>query len=138
MLREGQQSTFPKIKFISNRRKLETVISEGLKRYPSPGISAGIENQKVNGAERRLSLGSQRPWEELPREEAVDLLMDNPEESHELVRGEFDSGQDEALRRRPSQLEELRRQSAVFFDDTDDASHSDEDVGNYQTPTRVG
>jgi hypothetical protein len=136
MLREGQHSTFPKIKFISNRRKLEAVISEGLKRYPSPGISAGVE-QNVNGAERRLSLGSQRPWEELPRDEAVDLLMDNPEENQESVRGEFDK-EEEPLRRRPSQLEELRRQSAVFFDDTDEGSHSEEDVRNYQTPRRVG
>ena len=130
MLHEGQQSAYPKIKFISNRMKLENAIAEGMRKYVNPGprVDWHVDNRKSVTAHTTL-----RPWENAhgPRYERVDLLTDNPSRSSDefVTTEERDTFVDTApeatredrpipsYRRSSSFMQEFRRQSAVFFDD---------------------
>ncbi|KAL1953621.1 hypothetical protein VTO42DRAFT_2539 [Malbranchea cinnamomea] len=153
MLLEGQHSTFPKIKFISNRMRLEKAIAEGVRKYVSPGpdIKWRFEHEKSGIPPHTTS----RTWENAPgsRYEKVDLLTDDPVQSSDAaaapqkrngtttVQREEPGKQDSRLynRRPSSMLKELRRQSAVFFDDDlDDTGPSAEDlVYKDESGTRV-
>ncbi|WEW58282.1 hypothetical protein PRK78_003750 [Emydomyces testavorans] len=143
MLREGQQSTFPKIQFISNRMKLEKVIAEGL-----------VKDQEWAGGERRRDrpVRSRRakrvfPGEERSEQGTVDYLADTASRYRDI------DGQGPDFRnggvskgslsptRRNSVMEELRRQSAVFFDDTDDTMASEDETFHYRgqaSGTKIG
>jgi hypothetical protein len=126
MLREGQQSTFPKIQFINNRMKLEKVIVEGLKR----GLSTGIGQITTP-----LSRPSLPPTDEERRDyHPVDLQTERADRSHQEPQVEGNTQETvksstsrPVSRRRNSVLEEIRRQSAIFFDDTDDTAPSEDD-----------
>lgn len=126
MLREGQHSTFPRIQFINNRMKLEKVIVEGLKRGPSFGavqVTPPFSKQSVP------------PSDEGRRDyHPIDLQTERADKSHperqkdENMRETAKSSTFRpADRRRNSVLEEIRRQSAIFFDDTDDTAPSEDD-----------
>ncbi|KAK2765328.1 hypothetical protein FQN54_008172 [Arachnomyces sp. PD_36] len=92
MLHVGQQSAFPKVMFIKNRMKVEGVIREGLDMFREGGRGGG----------------SSEYMETMDR-----VVPDNDEVLEKMP-------QRPGLRqRRGSMLEEMRRQSAVFFDDTD-------------------
>lgn len=100
MIRAGQRSIFPKLLFIENRMKIERLIEEGLllgKGRVSPSdIRRGNDSPHMHGQALRNSVDSgvrRSSTDDLPL-----LKMDS---------------------RRSSVLEELRRQSGVFFDDTE-------------------
>lgn len=138
MLHEGQRSTFGKIQFIKNRAKIETEIMNGLircsparslGRVPSPILSRRDPNQvryrdggdnhdheHVPGAAMVERLDNTLPErfssnykDESRYLEVPDCVSANSSRSHvsdsDSPRGSF--------------VEELRRQSAVFFDDAD-------------------
>lgn len=146
MIREGQHSTFPKLKFISNRIKLEKAIAEGARRYPTPG--AGAAGSKDEKQKDNIALSVRPPaWGELPgrpaRRETVDFLTDDRSRDKSL---ENDKDKDKAkeehekpyLGRRSSMVEEFRRQAAVFFDDPYDSASHDEDGDLYKGRRKAG
>lgn len=120
MIKTGQRSCWPKVRFIENRLKVERVILEGLRRTSIhrrdevPSTYTGDDGEfeasddetkkTANGtASRRLRL-----------------------KINDLVRGRQDLTSPVGLRRQSSIVEEVRRQSAVFFDD--DVTDVDEEA----------
>ncbi|KAL8682164.1 MAG: hypothetical protein Q9186_001785 [Xanthomendoza sp. 1 TL-2023] len=99
MIRAGQRSTFPKLLFIENRMKIERLIEEGLllaeDRGSSNGTAQGVDSPHMHGQVLRRRAAS-----------AVD--QSSSTDNLPLLRKDD---------RRSSVLEELRRQSGVFFDD---------------------
>ena len=100
MIRAGQRSTFPKLLFIENRMKVERLIEEGLllanDRFSRKDMGREDDSPHMHGQALRKSAESavqRSPTDELP-----------------MLRREDRSS---------SVLEELRRQSGVFFDDTE-------------------
>ncbi|PGH19183.1 hypothetical protein AJ80_04153 [Polytolypa hystricis UAMH7299] len=137
MLQEGQQSTFPKIQFIKNRMKVEKVILDGLKRYTALGEGRHTTATPLPAqSEESIKQGD-------ICQHSVDLLTDrfNPRNYQREADGKWPSspgtltppeevnGQRHRprTRRRNSVIEEIRRQSAVFFDDTDDTFPSEDE-----------
>ncbi|PLB36224.1 patatin-like phospholipase domain-containing protein [Aspergillus candidus] len=105
MLRMGQLSAFPKIQFIKNRLHIETAIARGLDQFAPPG-------------EVRPSL-RYRPRPGAPPQSVV-ADGDVPGGFHgPFTDGDTDSSLEMERPRRGSFLQEMQRQSAVFFDDTD-------------------
>ncbi|KAL8902100.1 MAG: hypothetical protein Q9192_000167 [Flavoplaca navasiana] len=100
MIRAGQRSTFPKLLFIENRMKIERLIEEGLllgKDRVSPSdMRRGNDSPHMHGQALRNSVDSG-----VRRSSTDDLALLKMDD------------------RRSSVLEELRRQSGVFFDDTE-------------------
>ncbi|MCJ1485836.1 hypothetical protein MMC06_006011 [Schaereria dolodes] len=107
MLQVGQQSTFPKLLFIANRMKVERLIEEGLllgrhnENHGKERIIRDDESLHLHGQEMRSS--------------AEDDGLLESDDSNKNPRS-------------PSIMEELKRQSGVFFDDGDDSGDSDEDT----------
>lgn len=104
MLHVGQQSTFPKILFIANRIKIEGLVEEGL-----------LLGRKDNPFKDDGSLYRPEP--------AIKTIPDASASGEEPLLG--------SRNRRSSTLEELKRQSRVFFDDPENEGEetdgSDED-----------
>ncbi|EFW15439.1 hypothetical protein D8B26_008018 [Coccidioides posadasii str. Silveira] len=143
MLHEGQQCTFPKIKFISNRMKIERVIAEGLMKDPEWAGSGRWNNVPV-----RSRTDQTLPYEENAQQRSASMLADTV--SHLRDTGHFREAPTShptgspvrpTSGRRNSLMEEIRRQSAVFFDDTDDTMPSDDEKFPYQgqsSGTKIG
>ena len=99
MIQAGQQSTFPKLLFLSNRIKIERLIEEGLllgrqgEGYLDSAICRDDESFHLHAQEMRNGAGGS-------------LADERPLLAHEP--------------RRPSIIQEIKRQSGVFFDDYDD------------------
>lgn len=140
MLQVGQQSTFPKLLFIANRMKIEQLIEEGLvagrgKRPQQTngdgdGLSRDDMSLHLHGRELKTSRDS---WRD------VDQGMVSREKSR-LMEQDKQSGTHD---RRSSVMEELKRQSGIFFDDEDDdiedSELSEEDTRAVENgPTKVG
>ncbi|KAH8700587.1 patatin-like phospholipase domain-containing protein [Talaromyces proteolyticus] len=110
MIQIGQQSAFPKIQFIQNRMKIENLIMQGLLRN-SP--SGGREPSPL--LSRRHDVQNHEPADTLHSEpETISpyhLDVPNPSKTGYSVGYNH--------HRRNSVMEEMRRQSAVFFDDSD-------------------
>lgn len=120
MLHVGQQSAFPKIQFITNRMKLEHLVVEGLKDA-SPAIHG---NPVLTGRDRGISTSSETS-------DSENLLNRNG--STQFSNGTNGiAGLTNRRRRRPGSapalsksnsrgdvFEELRRQSSVFWDESD-------------------
>ena len=105
MLKVGQQSTFPKILFIENRMKIERLIEEGL--------LLGRRMQS-DDTEKAIRL------DEFPYLHGQTVLndVDSSSTDEQPLIGN--------LIRRSSIIEELKRQSGVFFDNVEgDAEDSD-------------
>ncbi|MCJ1254677.1 hypothetical protein MMC24_002492 [Lignoscripta atroalba] len=122
MLQIGQQSTFPKLLFIANRMKVERLIEEGL-LLGRQGNVRGEEATIRDDESLHLHGQEMRSWAD----------------DDELLQS--DDGHDsEANVRSPSIIEELKRQSGVFFDDLDeDTGASDEDTGAVEDgSTKIG
>ena len=153
MLHEGQRSTFGKIQFVTNRLKIENEILHGLVRF-SPSAAnrnnlngVGNGNGNGNGDGRVLSPHDRRDddddddRERNPADPMVERL-DNafPERSSNYkdesryvqVPDSVSVGSSAAHSPdspRGSFVEELRRQSAVFFDDEEDSDLYKEEDG---------
>ena len=115
MLLAGQQSTFPKLLFISNRMRIERLVEEGL-------LLGGPGRKDLDSMNERVSMHlhgqALRSTGEPPTE-----TEDEGEEKYRQIRRED---------RRSSVLEELKRQSGVFFDDMavdgEETGESEEDA----------
>ncbi|RAL00483.1 patatin-like phospholipase domain-containing protein [Aspergillus ibericus CBS 121593] len=136
MLRVGQQSAFPKIQFIKNRLKIEIAVVRSLQKFAHAGgraISPAPSRWRQN--DDPTDPLSERLDHNLP-ERRVDCAVG--EESHLLdgALSDHSSGESATSRLRVPEprrgstgsiFEEMRRQSAVFFDDMD-LSGEDETV----------
>ena len=99
MLIAGEQSTWPKLLFIANRMKIERLIEEGL--LLGGGNYLGSEVKDSRGSRESMHLHGQK-------------LRSSAEPSTE-TEDESETRQNEE--RRLSVLQEIKRQSGVFFDD---------------------
>lgn len=115
MLEAGQQSTFPKLLFIENRMKIERLIEAGL----SLGQRAGsVERRKSTTANESMQL--RKPL----------IARDDVDSSSTNERARVG-----ILNQRSTVMEELKRQSGVFFDDVEgDVEDSEE---NYTSAENV-
>jgi hypothetical protein len=109
MIRAGERSCWPKIRFISNRMKIENVILEGLRASRANGqnsntLSLAAEQQNK---EAELSNAKSR-W---PPESSNDALGAPP--NHDL-------------RRHSSILQEISRQASVLWQDEELATEAEE------------
>lgn len=129
MLQAGQQSTFPKLLFIANRIKIERLVEQGLllgRRGSITGNGGDADSLHVQGQAMRGSA----------EEEDVDG------EDERLIWSDPDGDTHDSWRR-SSVMEELKRQSGVFFDDLtgegDGTDGSEEDTNAIEDgPTEVG
>jgi hypothetical protein len=131
MIHMGQQSAFPKIQFIKNRLIIEYAIMRGLqqcsttgRRSVSPILSRRLHNSENEDVmERRLD-------ESLPERGDSSYKHESPyvdfsdSMSQSTVSGP--SRPQTPTSRRSSVMEEIQRQTAVFFDDSD--LYGDEDA----------
>ena len=101
MLLAGQQSTWPKLLFIANRMKIERLIEAGLLYGDS--TEANTEDVTARGGREIMNMHGQAMRSSA---ESADQCADGSE-MHALRKEH----------RRSSVLEELRRQSGIFFDD---------------------
>lgn len=112
MIQAGQLSTFPKLLFLSNRMKIERLIEEGLllgrqgKENPGSTTDRDDESFHLHAHEMRDGAGGSS-GDEQP------LL-----EHHE--------------KRRSSMIQEIKRQSGVFFDDYDDGEGEGTDTSTVE------
>lgn len=122
MIHFGQQSAFPKVQFIKNRLNIENAIMRGLQQCSATGG-------------RSLSPILSRRHAKPDQEDAmVERLDENYPERHDESRHDesryadvSDNMSQSTTESRPQTppsrrgrvMEEMRRQSAVFFDDTD-------------------
>jgi predicted acylesterase/phospholipase RssA len=139
MLHVGQQSTFPKLQFISNRMKIERLIAEGLvtstsdaspskKQIPPPYLQQ-VETKMMDGGAVSESDGA--------------TPQDGRKEKTNGSSGPPVSRRPTPKPRSSSMMEEVRRQSRVFFDDfevdADNTSTSEEEGAAIEGEgTRVG
>ncbi|KAL1970572.1 hypothetical protein VTN77DRAFT_4216 [Rasamsonia byssochlamydoides] len=129
MIHVGQQSTFPKVQFIRNRMKIEGCIMEGLLRNSATG---GREPSPV--LSRRVDVGDEERLDEIPDESPPERRSSSGDESGDESRSRHldvrDGSATRRHQRRGSVIEEMRRQSAVFFDDSDAYG---EEANNYSS-----
>ncbi|KKK11944.1 hypothetical protein ARAM_004647 [Aspergillus rambellii] len=133
MLRTGQQSTFPKIQFIKNRLKIELSILEGLQKFSPPGGTSSTPSKQhfpLDDTDDPSDPLQDRLDRNLPERKPRYRMRDarlSDTTSDGVLSADYSSTDDTAhLRptatRRGSAstiLEEMRRQSSVFFDDPD-------------------
>ena len=109
MLIVGQRSCWPRIRYIRNRLKIERVILEGVQRYGDP---RDRREASVPVLENNLVA-----------EPLADELRERANGKKAQVQNLAPQKQDSAgrigIRRQSSLVEEVRRQSAVFFDDVE-------------------
>ncbi|OJJ47823.1 hypothetical protein ASPZODRAFT_1783911 [Penicilliopsis zonata CBS 506.65] len=111
MLHYGQQAAFPKIQFIRNRLRIESEITAGLVSFAPEGVRLA-NGVPVAGESEDDDPLVQRLDETFPeRSEYKDSSL------FETESGSSRPHSPEGRGRRGSFLEEMRRQSAVFFED---------------------
>ncbi|EAW08237.1 patatin-like phospholipase domain-containing protein [Aspergillus clavatus NRRL 1] len=128
MLHVGKQSAFPKIQFIKNRLKIENTIMQGLQQS-SPGgdrvLLPILSRRLQNRAQEHADAMVERLDHSFPERHS-----DYKDESHYTEVSDSLSTNSSRPHtpdaRRGSIFEEMRRQSAVFFDDPD--MYGDEDA----------
>lgn len=121
MIQVGQQSTFPRLMFIANRMKIERLIESGLSASPQQSrVLSERDLQKLIKSAR--AQGEAVPSYITTRSDRLGIRADT-----ESSDSEQENRPD--LVRRHSVLEELSRQSRVFYDDldVDDTGVSEED-----------
>lgn len=128
MLHFGKQSAFPKLLFIKNRLKIESAVMNGLQLF-SPQGSSRVMSPIISRRRRRDTDTEEQEQEKCdPMVERLDRNLperfsDYKDESHYAETSDSASLSAESSRphtpsdtRRGSLIEEMRRQSAVFFD----------------------
>ncbi|MCJ1363150.1 hypothetical protein MMC16_002257 [Acarospora aff. strigata] len=124
MIQIGQQSTFPRLMFVANRMRIERLIEDGLSA--SPERSRVLSERDL----QKLVTSARAHGEEVPAYLTTHNNGWNDGRSMESdEEGKDDSPTMEGISRRSSMLEELSRQSRVFYDDLDgdDTEGSEED-----------
>ncbi|KKY21741.1 putative patatin-like serine [Phaeomoniella chlamydospora] len=129
MLRVGENSAWPKIRFVNNRMKIEKIIVEGLRTAQSRlGEPARQDpNSFHNDFQAREGLGNGRTRSQTPALANGFSLHAHDTYPHH--------------RRSSTMLEELRRQTTVFFDDSHDEdarSHTDGATTEDESEGRTG
>ncbi|KAL4898258.1 patatin-like phospholipase domain-containing protein [Aspergillus ambiguus] len=129
MIHMGQQSAFPKIQFIKNRLKIEYAIIKGLEQSASAGGHVTAPSQfrlRGDGGHEPVNPMVERLDQNLPERNREDSKEADSNSAELSDSSELDSSTVFSLRsarprrrRRSSLLVEMRRQSAVFFDDID-------------------
>jgi hypothetical protein len=129
LIHVGQQSAFPKIQFIKNRLKIEGEIVKGIRQYSRKG------DQLMSPLlHRRHTLSEQEPADPMvnhANRKLTERRSNYKDESRYVETSESGSTGSSRIpsptpRRGSRQLlEEMRRQSAVFFDD---AIYGEEDA----------
>lgn len=114
MLQVGQQSTFPKLLFIANRMKIERLIEQGLLLGRRSSIG-----EETNGGRDDASFHIHG--------EAMRIGAECTGHQQNFTDGYGESGNGSATPRRSSVMEELKRQSGVFFDDSGEGEETEED-----------
>lgn len=132
MIHVGQQSAFPKIKFIQNRLKIENGIMKGLQAHRADGavLSPIISRRLHNPANEYSDSMAERLDENLPERDGSSYKDDSrfTDVSDSMSQSTSSSRPHTPGSRRGSVIEEMRRQSAVFFDDADDSRGEDAQV----------
>lgn len=121
MIHFGQQSTFPKIQFIKNRLNIESAIMRGLQQCSATGgrSLSPILSRRFQHSEDEDAM-VQRLDQNLPeRDFSYKLESRYAEVSDDMSQSTSSSRPQTPTSRRGSAMEEIRRQSAVFFDDAD-------------------
>lgn len=122
MIHVGQQSAFPKLQFIKNRLNIENAIMRGLQqcsttggRSLSPILSRRMQAPELGPADAV----SQRLDASFPErhEDGGSRYVDVSDGMSQSTASA--SSRPQTPTRRASLMEEVRRQSAVFFDDAD-------------------
>jgi predicted acylesterase/phospholipase RssA len=121
MLEVGERSAWPKIKFIDNRMKIEKMVVEGLKKSGMEDSHAPLsfvreqQEQDLRGSDNDAG---RRSW----RSSVLELMKRRREEPNQDLRS--------PTQRHNSIVEEVRRQTSVFFDDeeSDEVDEADEDA----------
>jgi predicted acylesterase/phospholipase RssA len=135
MIQVGQQSTFPRLMFIANRMKMERLIEAGLSASPQRSTVLSERDLQKLVKSARVH-GEPLPPHITTRSDASGIQAytessDSEREYHPDLENEP---------RRHSVLEELRRQSGVFYDDLDvDETGASEEDGLMvdKKPTKV-
>ncbi|KAJ5362958.1 hypothetical protein N7541_003802 [Penicillium brevicompactum] len=130
MIHVGQQSAFPKIQFVQNRLKIENEIMKGLQESRTGGRALSpILSRRFNNPENEHSDSmTERLDDNLPERDGSSYRSESrfTDMSDSMSQSTASSRPQTPSSRRGSVIEEMRRQSAVFFDDTDD--YRDEDA----------
>ena len=125
MLQAGQQSTFPKLQFVANHMKIERLISDGLQATTGDSNPAEFRLQDLPGARSGRSEARRRVGVGIR-----DRAAPNGTPGGDIIA---------ARRRSNGVLEEIQRQSQVFFDDPDvDGTGMSEEDGRNGTGTGTG
>ncbi|MCJ1409229.1 hypothetical protein MMC19_003307 [Ptychographa xylographoides] len=151
MLQAGQRSTFPKLLFIANRMKIERLVEQGLlvARGDERPASMHLQGQEIRRRTRAEMEGGGRGSgvSATGDEEAVggEDGETDAESTYDDAMSRWDADEHEYEHRsRSSVMEELKRQTGVFFDDFEGEGETDgteEEDGNEMVengPTRVG
>ena len=109
MIRAGERSAWPKIKFIDNRLKVEKLVVQGLRAFDA----------QENPAPPSYSL--EHSSREIPKDKTIwnGVPHNGEQEINAKPSARSERRYSPSLRRQSSLVEEVRRQSAVFFDDVD-------------------
>ncbi|CAG7926114.1 unnamed protein product [Penicillium olsonii] len=130
MIHVGQQSAFPKIQFVQNRLKIENEIMKGLQESRAGGrsLSPILSRRLENPANEHSDSMTERLDDNLPERDGSSHRSESrfADLSDSMSHSTASSRPQTPSSRRGSVIEEMRRQSAVFFDDTDD--YRDEDA----------
>jgi hypothetical protein len=121
MIHVGQQSTFSKIQFIQNRLKIENAIMEGLQESRIGGRALSpILSRRIRDRENEDPM-VERLDENLPERDGSSYKSESRycELSDSMSQSTGSSRPHTPSSRRASVIEEMRRQSAVFFDEAD-------------------
>ncbi|KAA8642391.1 uncharacterized protein ATNIH1004_011335 [Aspergillus tanneri] len=132
MLLVGQQSTFPKIQFVNNRLKIETAITSGLREFAPAGAAIPVMSQgrqrgcPIDSFASRLdgSLAEEPEQADYYKDDqptfASEVLDLSSMDQASSAPSSRNSSRPSIHRYSPGNLfQEMRRQSAVFFDDPD-------------------
>ena len=122
MMKEGQSTTFPKLLFIANRTKIERLIEQGLLMGKSGKDSPGRDSLHLDGQIRRNIRSEETPeYDNAVLKETSSILKRNMASSTSIY--SLDGVNAPLTPRTPRSasevVEEFRRQSNIFFDDTD-------------------
>lgn len=130
MIRAGMQSAYPKLLFIQNRMKIERLIEEGLllgRESKTNGDGAVPRHQSISeeslhlhGRAMRLDAGASSA-DEADTDEKLSANVEQFEDRVKMLNKE---------NRRSSLLEELKRQSGVFFDDPVEQGEDEDSDGS--------
>ncbi|CAF9903208.1 MAG: hypothetical protein HETSPECPRED_000156 [Heterodermia speciosa] len=116
MIRAGMQSTYPKVLFVQNRMKIERLIEEGLLLGRGARHRESGDSLHLHGRAMRLESGTGSSADDA---NTSDVDMEQFKDGIEPLKRKD---------RRTTILQELKRQSGVFFDDPVEQGEDEEET----------